>query len=170
MRSEKLQPGMMNALLLLCLLVIFGCSQKRNQEKMTEEILEHATGKDVDVNIQDGNVQITDKDSRTEIAETKSWPADLSDDVPEFNTGKIQRVVKTQEQADTWTVNIYLADISIDDIRSYEIALKKKGWQTNLTQMGDKGGFLNGQKGTMGINFMFNQEQKNGMLGVFNRP
>jgi hypothetical protein len=36
--------------------------------------------------------------------------------------------------------------------------------------MGDKGGYLSGQKGTMGINFMFNLEKKDGMLAVFNRP
>jgi hypothetical protein len=77
---------------------------------------------------------------------------------------------KSQEQGDSWSFNIYLADFNGDDIKNYENALKEKGWQTEIMQMGDKGGYLNGQKGTMGINFMYNLEKKDGMLAVFNRP
>jgi len=158
------------ALLALNLFLAPGCREKGTQEKMTEQALKMATGKDVDVNIKENKVEIVDKDSRTEIAETTTWPQDLSDDVPKFDTGKINRVVKTQEQGDSWTFNIYLTDFSGDDIRNYENALKEKGWQTESMQMGDKGGSLNGQKGTMGINFMYNLEEKDGMLAVFNRP
>jgi hypothetical protein len=60
--------------------------------------------------------------------------------------------------------------INGDDIKSYAGAMKSKGWQTELIQMGDKGGYLNGAKGTMGMNFGFDLEKKDGMLAVFNRP
>jgi hypothetical protein len=170
MKITKMHTGTMAVLFLFSLILVFGCNQKKTQEKMTEKVLEKATGKDVDVNIDKGKIQIADKDSRTEIVETKSWPSNLSDEVPKCSAGKIIRVVRTQEKADTWTVNIYLSDISIKDIRSYESDLKSKGWQTSFMQMGDKGGYLNGQKGTLGISFVLNQEKQDGMLGIFSRP
>jgi hypothetical protein len=170
MVSEKRWIGIMVALLTLNLFLWYGCSEKSDQEKMTEQALKQATGKDVDVKMQGDKIEITDKNSKTEIAETTTWPPDLSGDVPKFTAGKIQRVVKSQEQGDSWSYNIYLAGISGDEIKNYENALKEKGWQTDIMQMGDKGGSLNGQKGTMGINFMFSLERKDGMLAVFNRP
>jgi len=156
--------------LALNLCIMYGCSEKSVQENMTEQALKQVTGKDVDVKIQGGNVQIADRDSRTEMTETTTWPPDLISDVPKFTAGKIKRVVKTQEQEGTWTFNIYLEGISEDDIKNYENALREKGWKTDLMQMGDKGGYLNGQKGTMGMNFGFSQERKDGVLAVFNRP
>jgi hypothetical protein len=170
MVSEKGWTGIMIALLALNLFMVYGCGEKSAQEKMTEQALKQATGKDVDVKIQGGKVQIADKDSRTEMTETTTWPPDLSSDVPKFTAGKIKRVVKSQEQAGSWTFNIYLEGISGDDIKNYENALRGKGWKTDLMQMGDKGGYLNGTKGTMGINFGFSLERKDGMLAVFNRP
>lgn len=170
MVSDKRWIGMVVALLTLSLFLVYGCSEKSIQEKMTEQVLEKAGGKDVDVKIDGGKIQIADKDSRTEITETTAWPPDLSTDVPKFTAGKILRVVKSQEQGDSWSFNIYLAGLSGDDIKDYESALNEKGWQTDTAQMGDTGGYLNGQKGTMGINFMFSLERKDGMLAVFNRP
>jgi len=154
----------------LCLVAANGCSEKKTQEKMVENIIEQSTGKDVDVKVEKDNIKITGKDSATVIAETSSWPSGLTKDIPKFTAGKIERVVKTQEKGDTWSFNIYLRDFSSDEIKSYENLLKKNGWQTSTMQMGDKGGFLNGQKGTMGINFTYNLPEKSGMLAAFNRP
>ncbi len=94
----------------------------------------------------------------------------MAKDVPRFTAGKIERVVKTHEEGDVWTFNIYFVDINGDDIKKYAGALKEKGWQTDIMQMADKGGYLNAQKGTMGMNFGFSLERKDGMLAVFNRP
>jgi hypothetical protein len=162
--------GIMITLLALNLFMIYGCSEKSVQEKMSEQALKQVAGKDVDVKIQGGNVQIADKDSRTEMTETTTWPTDLVSDVPKFTAGKIKRVIKTQEQTGSWTFNIYLEGISGDDVKNYENAMREMGWQADLMQMGDKGGYLNGQKGTMGMNFGFSLERKDGVLAVFNRP
>ena len=170
MLSKKRWIGIMVALLTLSVFFVNGCSEKSTQEKMTEQALKQATGKDVDVKIQDGKIQFKEKGSQTDIVDTKTWPVELTKDVPIFTSGKIERVVKTQEQGGTWTFNIYFVDISSDAIKNYENAMKNKGWKTELLQMGDKGGYLNGQKGTMGINFMFNLEKKDGMLAAYNRP
>jgi hypothetical protein len=173
MVSEKRWIGIMVAIFTLCLFLMNGCSEKSAQEKMAEKALKLATGKDVDVKIQGDKaqkVQIEQKGSKTEIAETTTWPSEMTNDVPKFTAGKIKRVVKTHEDGGIWTFNVYLADITGDDIKNYAGALKEKGWKTDIIQMGDKGGSLNGQKGTMGISFMYSLERKDGMLAVFNRP
>ena len=170
MISEKRWIVIMVFFLTLSLFLVTACSEKSSQEKMAEKALKQATGKDVDVKMQGGKIQIEEKGSKTEIAETTTWPPELIKDVPKFTAGKIKRVVKTHEEGGIWTFNIYLADINGDDIKNYAGALKEKGWKTDIMQMGDKGGSLNGEKGTMGINFMYSLERKDGMLAVFNRP
>ena len=170
MVSKKGWIGIMAVLLTLSLLLVNGCSQKSAEEKMTEKALKLATGKDVNVKMEEGKVQFEEKGSRSEIAETSTWPSDLSTEVPRFTGGKIVRVSKGHEQGDMWTFNIYFEAINGDDIKSYAGAMKNKGWQTELMQMEDKGGYLNGTKGTMGMNFGFDLEKKDGMLAVFNRP
>ncbi len=170
MVSEKRWIGIMVAFLTLSVFLVNACSEKSTQEKMTEQILKQATGKDVDVKMQGGKIQIEEKGSKTEIAKTTTWPQEMAKDVPRFPAGKIERVVKTHEEGDVWTFNIYFVDINGDDIKKYAGALKEKGWQTDIMQMADKGGYLNAQKGTMGMNFGFSLERKDGMLAVFNRP
>jgi hypothetical protein len=170
MVSEKRSIGIMAAILTLSLFLVSACSEKSSQEKMTEKILKQGTGKDVDVKIQGDKVQIEEKGSKTEIAKTATWPTEMIKDVPQFTAGKIERVVKTHEEGNIWTFNIYFVGINGNDIKNYASALKEKGWQTDSMQIGDKGGYLNAQKGTMGINFMFSLERKDGMLAVFNRP
>lgn len=170
MISEKRWIGIMVALLTLSLFLVNACSEKSSQEKMIEGTLKQATGKDVDVKMQGGKIQIEEKGSKTEMAETATWPSDMGKDVPQFTAGKIVRVVKTHEEGDVWTFNIYFEGINGDDIKSYAGAMKEKGWKTDIMQMGYKGGSLNGEKGTMGINFMYSLERTDGMLAVFNRP
>ncbi len=171
MVSEKRWIGIMVALLTLSLFLVNACSEKSSEEKIAEKALKQATGKDVDVKMQEGKIQFEEKGSKTEIAETTTWPPEMFEDVPKFTAGKIERVVKSHEEGDIWTFNIYLVDINGDDIKNYAGALKEKGWQAvNIIQMGDKGGYLNAEKGTMGMNFGFSLERKDGMLAVFNRP
>ncbi len=170
MVSEKRWIGIMVAILTVSLFLMTACKQKSSEEKMAESALKLATGKNVDVKIQGGKVQIEQNGSKTEIAETATWPTEMIKDVPQFTAGKIQRVVKTNEDRGIWSFNIYLADINGDDINNYAGVMKEKGWKTDIMQMGDKGGSLNGEKGTMGINFMYSLERKDGMLAVFNRP
>jgi glutathione peroxidase-family protein len=170
MISEKRWIVIIVFFLTLSLFLVSACSEKSSQEKMAEKALKQATGKDVDVKMQGGKIQIEEKGSKTEIADTTTWPPELIKDVPKFTAGKIKRVVKTHEEGSMWTFNIYLVDINGDDIKNYAGALKEKGWKTDIIQMGDKGGSLNGEKGTMGINFMYSLERKDGMLAIFNRP
>ena len=169
MASEKRWVGIMVAFLMLSVFLLNACSEKSSEEKMVEKTLKQATGQDVAVKMEGNKIHIEQKGSRTEITDTKTWPPEMFKDVPPFTAGKIERVVKTHE-GDIWKFNIYLVDIKNEDIKNYEGALKEKGWQASIMQMGDKGGYLNAQKGNMGLNFGFSLQEKNGMLAVYNTP
>ena len=158
------------SILTLSLFLVSACSDKNSQEKMAEKALQQAIGKDVNVNIQGGNIQIIEPGSKTNMAVTSTWPPEMFADVPKFTAGKIERVIKSQEQGGLSKFNIYLVNINGDDIKTYAGALKEKGWQTDLMQMGDKGGYLNAQKGNMGLNFGFSLDRKDGLLAVYNTP
>jgi hypothetical protein len=170
MVSGKRGFVVMSAFLALSLFLLNACSEKTSQEKITEKILKQATGKDVQVKMDGGNIKIEQKGSKTEIAETTVWPPEMFKDVPKFTAGKIERVIKSQEEGDILKFNIYLTGFNSDDVKNYAGVLKEKGWETTLMQMGDKGGYLNAQKGKMGLNFGFNVEEKNGTLAVYNTP
>ena len=161
-------PGI---LLVLGLMLTSGCGDKKSEEKKaemaTEAIMKAATGKDVDVDIQDGNVEIKDKDSTTQMKKTSEWPADMFSDVPRFPSGRIERVNKTSEATGRRAFNIHMADIDMSVVNQYADLLKAEGWQANVTLLGDKGAMLSGQKNNLGMSFPFNSEKKNGVLMVF---
>lgn len=169
MLSEKKLAVILAAVLILFFLPMFGCSEKKTEEKMAEKILELGTGKDVDVKMDNAKIQIKDKDITTEIVETTGWPSELTKDIPEFTAGKIRRVVKTNDSDHLWTISIHIEDFGIEDIRSYEKILKSKGWEISTMQMGEQGGFILGEKETSGINFTYNLAEKSGVLGAYKR-
>ena len=174
MAFRKNRFWMTGILLILGLVLAAGCGEKQSEEKTaemaTEAILKAGAGKDVDVNIQEGKVEIKDKDSETEIAETSEWPSDMFSDVPRFTFGRIKHVSKSREEGGMQKFNVHMVDIEPEAITQYTDMLKEKGWEVDVTQMGGKGAMLNGQKKNMGINLPYNQETKDGVLIVFSTP
>jgi hypothetical protein len=166
--SVRIRIGLAAALLALFALLVCGCG-KKPEEKMMEKALTEATGKETKVNIEEGNVHVEDKDSKTDMVSTSTWPADMFADVPQFTAGTIERVVSSNEGG-MKKFNIYFIGIKDDAIRKYSDSLKEKGWQPNLMEMGGKGGMLNAQKGNLGMNFAFSAETKKGTLAVFSTP
>ncbi len=173
MGINKRRIGIMAAVLVLGLFLMAGCSGKSSDEQMAEDMarkmIKQTTGKDVDVRMQEGKIEFKGKDFKSEIAETTVWPADMFPEVPPFPFAKIERVSKGNEGG-MQKFNIYYKDLKGDGINQYAEMLKKKGWQTDIMQMGDKGGYLNAQKGKLGMNFGFSLERKDGMLAVYNTP
>ena len=104
MLSEKRWIGIIVAILTLSLFLFNACSDKSTQEKMFEKTLKQATGKDVDIKMQGDKIQIEEKGSKTEIAKTTTWPPEMFTDVPQFTAGKIERVVKSHEQGNSWQI------------------------------------------------------------------
>ena len=90
--------------------------------------------------------------------------------MPQFVGGTIERVVKTRGQDESWTYNIYVVGLAMEDVNGYEGALKARGWKAQSMQMGDKAGMLNAQKGTMAMHFAYGLEEQGGTLAVYNRP
>lgn len=175
MGSEKGWTGVMMSILTLSLLLMPGCGEKKSDEKLGEDLtrkfIKESTGKDVDVKIQKGKIELEEKGgSKTVIAEATTWPSDMFKDVPQFPSGKIEHVVKSNEEGGMRKFNIHYIDLEGDALNKYADILKKNGWQTDVMQMGDKGGMLNAEKGKLAINFPFNLEKKRGILAAFNLP
>jgi len=169
MVSGKRRIGIAVAFLTTSLLLMWGCSEKSTQEKMAEHVLKQSSGKDVDVKMQKGKVEIDEKGgSKTIIAEATTWPSDMFKDVPQLNSGKIKHVVKSDEQGGIRKFNIYYVDLENNALNNYADILKKNGWQVNVMQMGDKGGMLNAEKGKLVIQLPVSIEDKRGTLIVFN--
>ena len=169
----KSRIGILAAVLVVALFLMAGCSGKTSEEQMAEDmtrkIIKETTGKDVDVKMQGGKIEFKGQDFKSEIAETTVWPADMFPEVPPFPFAKIERVSKGNEGG-MQKFNIYYKDLKGDGVKQYAEILKKNGWQADVMQMGEKGGYLNAQKGKLGMNFMFSLERKDGMLAVYTTP
>jgi len=173
MGLKKSRIVIMAAVLVLGLFLMAGCSGKSSNEQMAEDmtkrVIKETTGKDVDVKMQGGKIEFKGQDFKSEIAETAAWPSDMFPEVPPFPFAKIERVSKGNEGG-MQKFNIYFKDLKGDGVNQYAEMLKKNGWQTDIMQMGDKGGYLNAQKGKLGMNFGFSLERKDGMLAVYTTP
>jgi hypothetical protein len=111
------------------------------------------------------SVKIKGEGFKHDITETTEWPADMFEGVPEFTFGKIERVSKGEEGG-MMKFNIYFHDIEQGGVERYVNLLKEAGWQADLIG-GPQGGIVSGQKGELGLNFMFSTEDGTGMLAVF---
>jgi hypothetical protein len=160
----------MMAVLALALFLMNGCSGKKSEEQIAEKIIKESTGKDAEVKMREGKIEIEGKDFKSEMSETTVWPADMFKDVPEFTFGKIERVHKSTEESGMRKFNIYFVDVEQDALGKYADALKKNGWQARVMQMGDRGGMLTAEKGELALNFPFSLEEKSGTLVVYSMP
>ncbi|MEW6444254.1 MAG: hypothetical protein AB1640_25190 [bacterium] len=174
MKFRKSGFWMTGLLLVLGMMPASGCGEKKSEEKAAEKaaeaIMKASLGRDVEVNIEEGKVEISDKESRTEIADTSAWPSDMFSDVPRFTFGKIEHVSKSREQGGMQKFNVHLAGIENDAMNRYADMLKESGWEITLTQLGTQGGMLSGQKNNLGISFPYNLESHDGVLMVFGTP
>ena len=89
--------------------------------------------------------------------------------LPQFTAGTIKQVIKDQDGG-MQKFNIFFVDVKGDAVKQYADVLTEKGWQANLTQMGNKGGMLNAQRGNLAINFPFSVEKKEGTLVANSTP
>jgi hypothetical protein len=168
MVSTKRWAGTLVTILVLSTLLLNGCGKKA-EEKMMEKVLKGTTGKETKVDIRGNNIRIEDKDSKTEMSSTTTWPPEMFADVPQFTAGTIRHVIKGQEGR-VQKFNIFFVGIKEDSVKQYADVLKEKGWQSDLMQMGNKGGMLNAQKGNIVINFPFSAEKKEGTLVAYSTP
>jgi hypothetical protein len=102
----------------------------------------------------------------SDLAGTAEWPADMFEGVPKFTFGKIERVSKGDEGG-MKKFNIYYRGMEKGGIEKYVELLKEAGWRADLNTAGGSSGFIAGEKGELGLNFMFNGPDGTGMLAVF---
>lgn len=168
MKSVRIWLGLVVAVIALCAFVAAGCGKKAEEvtaEKMMENALSTATGKDTKVDLDKGDVHVENKDMKVDIASSSTWPAEMFADVPIFTGGTIERIVSSEEGG-MKKFNIYFNSIKDGAVKEYVQSLKSKGWDASLMDMG-KGGLLNASKGKLGITFSYSAENKDGMLAAF---
>lgn len=120
-------------LLLASAVVFFLAACKSPNEKTGEKALESVTGKDIEMN-EAGDVTIEGNGQRVVLnQQANTWPADIPSEVPQLQNLAIQRVTRSEmEGTITWSV-VY-EGASIDMLKTYNAALKAKGFKTTLTQ------------------------------------
>jgi hypothetical protein len=171
LRITKFSAVVGTVAILAGLLIIASCgggkkAADKQAEAAVEQVLKTATGKDAEVKIDGKSVEIKGAGLTHEFAETAEWPADMFEGVPKFTFGKIERVSKGEEGG-MKKFNIYFRDIEQGGIERYVDLLKEAGWRADLNTAGGPGGYVGGEKGGLGLNFMFNTEDGTGMLAVF---
>ena len=168
MMRLRIRIGLVLAVIALCAIVAGGCGKKAEEvtaEKMMEETMSAATGKDTKVDLNNGNVHVENKDMKVDIASSSTWPADMFAVVPKFTGGAINHVVSSNEGG-MKKFNIYYGSIKEGAIKEYTQSLKAKGWDSNLMDMGNAA-MLSATKGNMGVTFTYSAGKKDGMLAAF---
>jgi hypothetical protein len=147
-KKGGLPKGLVVFGIIIIVLMVFGYAiqnfvLKKTGEKLAENLIKSKTGVDVDINTNNNSVKIDGEDGSMEVGENTKWPADLPNDVPQYNDGTIMSAFKSE---DNW--NIIIKDTSESYVQQYAKELEKNGWVSkekldfivNLVQM-EKGAY-----------------------------
>lgn len=152
--------------------MLFSCQNKSEKagEKLMENALENATGKDANVDIDKEKAVIETDAGRIEVdGNAKSWPNEIPAEIPEFKLGKVDAVT-TSNFDDTKAWVIAFSELQDGFLDKYDALLKEKGFETMLMKMGDKGGsitaesdkynvFLMGGEGTLSLSVSIKKQE-----------
>lgn len=159
--------------LVVAIAVCAGCGKKQADEKlaerMTEEMLEQATGQKADVDLKDGDITIKTETGEVTLTETSQWPSDMFDVVPRFDHGTIERVHSGSESG-LRKFNVWYRDVPDDASDKYLEQLKGAGFQMQMSTMGPQGGMLGAQKGNIAVQFMHSRDDRTGVLIAYEAP
>ena len=162
-------------LIILAFATIFisvSCHNKSEKagEKLMENAIENATGKDAKVNIDKEKTVIETDAGKLEVdGNAKSWPNEIPGDIPEFKFGKIDAVTtRNFDNTKAWIVSF--SELQDGFLDKYDAQLKDKGFETILMKMGDKGGsitaenekynvFLMGGEGTLSLSVTIKKQE-----------
>lgn len=149
--------------LAMCMVMLYSCGSNAGEEA-SEALIEASTGQKVEIDKKGEKVEIEMEGTKAVIDEGQhSWPTDIPSIVPEFKSGKIERVTtSTGPDYKGWNVYYKGADASLLD--DYEKALKKAGFETMSIKVGE-GGTISGQKGNLIVSCIYSKED-DGMFMV----
>ena len=129
-------------------LIIISCQRtsKKASEKMAENAIENATGKNADVDIDDEKTVIESGGNRIVVdGKANSWPKDIPGDVPEFKSGRIEALTTSSNSDGEKVWSITFTEVQDGFLDKYEAQLKDKGFETTIIKSGDKGGSVIGE-------------------------
>jgi len=142
--SKKTKSALLLTVAFVSCFMIFSCQRgsKKASEKVMENAIENATGKDAKVDIDKEKVEIESGGNRMVVdGKANTWPNEIPGDVPEFKLGKIEAVTTSNlDGANTWT--IAFKEVQNGFLEKYEAQLKDKGFETTIIKSGDKGGSI----------------------------
>jgi len=147
----------MNSLLFLFLVTSCQQNAEKAGEKDMEKTPEQQMGEPVDPDIKDQSREITTVEGTIKLnANIKNWPEDIPSDVPEFKAGRIEgATIKNLKDNKGWT--LILKDVPYEALNAYGKELKAKGFETQITAVGEKGGAISAQKGLISVILMGGQ-------------
>jgi hypothetical protein len=116
-----------------------GCGAKKKlsekvAEKVTEGIIEKATGGEVKLDINKDKVTVKGKDGEVLSFGENEWPkGQAADLIPEFKKGKIITTMNSDEGC-----AVLLEGVDESDFQQYVEALKNAGFTNNMTEIQDE--------------------------------
>ena len=159
-------------IIFILLMVVFsilltGC-QKKIEEKMTEKIIEDATGAEVDID-KDTTTIKTEK-GETKIGDNQKWPKDKMGDLPELKTNITMVVLDYDKENDINLGMVYFDSLKNDDAEKYVESIKELNYESIFeTTSGD--GFMYSGKGEDGSEVVFSYTNDgNGSLSYTDNP
>ena len=142
--------------ILLAFTVTFGCrnANEKRAEKFAEEIMEKASGEEVDVDIDSENFTIKTEDGTlTSNVGDKKWPSEIPEEIPEFSFGSVEQVIfHDMDDGKMWTMMVQRVPANV--LTKYQKELKKNGFTCNLVSHNNEEGMLSAQKGDLNVAVM----------------
>lgn len=120
------------------ILSLTGCGARKKfedklTEKITEGIIEKVAGEDVDIDLDDGKINVKDKDGTEWSIGGGEWPKGKAAGlIPEFNKGKIESVIETTEGC-----MIYIVEVDQKDYEQYMEQLQSAGYTEDVVNYSD---------------------------------
>jgi hypothetical protein len=162
--------GMIAGVLIFGLFLLAGCGDKKSEQKKSGDVsqmtIKDSTGKEVNVNMQQGKIEIEGKGGKAQIMDTSTWPADMFPEAPLFAFGQVKHVQKHQQPDGLVSFIVVLGNVQGDAIGKYSELLKTAGWQLTLTAAGEKSGMIGAKRGKLGMTVTFNAENKEAAVMV----
>jgi hypothetical protein len=144
--KKSISTGLLAIAFLSCL-IIFSCrsGSKKASEKVMENAIENATGKDAKVDLNNEKTVIESGGNRIVVdGKANTWPSEIPGDVPEFKFGRIEAVTTSNvDGSNVWT--IAFKEVQDGFLDKYDAQLKAIGFETVIIKAGDKGGSIMGE-------------------------
>lgn len=137
--SSEMRKGLAVLIVMLLLLSLTGCGVRQKiadkvTEKITEGIVDKVAGEDVDIDLDDGTINVKGEDGTEWTMGGGEWPKDgAAAMIPEFKEGTISAVVNSPEGC--W---IEIEEVDEKDFQQYVEALKNAGFDKNVATSSDE--------------------------------